>query len=159
MFQCVDDKCIECSQAGQSCVDKPCCPSFECKNNECAVCAPKGVNCSDSKPCCGSLECKSGKCEDPSTTCSPVGNWSGFYDFECNGPDGTFTMTVNADGTFTRSDGNNGTWSLGAGGAVLFSFVAGTQFTGTFAAGCGAITGPFVHEGTPGGCIELTRQE
>ena len=49
------------------------------------------------------------------------GNWTLFYDWDCDGTYSSATMTVNTDGTFTNSQGYRGLWTQDA-GMFMFTF-------------------------------------
>jgi hypothetical protein len=49
------------------------------------------------------------------------GNWTLFYDWDCDGTYSSATMTVNTDGTFTISEGFRGLWTQDA-GMFMFTF-------------------------------------
>jgi hypothetical protein len=50
-----------------------------------------------------------------------TGNWTLFYDWNCDGSYSKATMTVNANGTWTNSEGFNGQWVQIA-GIFMFNF-------------------------------------
>ena len=49
------------------------------------------------------------------------GNWTIFYDWDCDGTYSRATMTVNSDGTWTSSEGYSGLWVRQA-GMFVFTF-------------------------------------
>ena len=49
------------------------------------------------------------------------GNWTLFYDWDCDGSYSQTTMTVNTDGTFTVGEGFSGLWIQTA-GIFMFTF-------------------------------------
>jgi hypothetical protein len=50
-----------------------------------------------------------------------TGNWTLFYDWDCDGSYGKTTMTVNANGTLTIGEGSSGRWVQVA-GMFMFNF-------------------------------------
>ena len=61
------------------------------------------------------------------------GNWTLFYDWNCDGTYSKATMSVNTDGTLTLSEGYSGLWTQSA-GMFLFTLDSGeTTYAGDLA--------------------------
>ena len=62
-----------------------------------------------------------------------TGNWTLFYDWDCDGSYSKATMTINADGTWTSSESHNGQWVQIA-GMFMFNFASSkTTYAGNLA--------------------------
>lgn len=60
-----------------------------------------------------------------------TGNWTLFYDWDCDGSYSKATMTLSAAGTWTSSEGHNGQWVQIA-GIFMFNFTGfKTAYAGT----------------------------
>jgi hypothetical protein len=61
-----------------------------------------------------------------------TGNWTLFYDWNCDGTYSKATMTVNSDGTWSSSEGYKGLWVQLA-GMFMFTFNSETTYAGNLA--------------------------
>jgi hypothetical protein len=84
------------------------------------------------------------------------GNWTLFYDWDCDGSYSKATMTVNNNGTFTTNEGSSGLWTQLAG---MFTFTfnnSETTYSGALASK--AITGTSTTFAGLNGCFYMLQE-
>ena len=84
------------------------------------------------------------------------GNWTLFYDWDCDGSYSSTTMTVNADGTFSVGEGFSGKW-VQIGGMFVFKFDGlDTTYAGNLASK--SITGTSTTFSGLNGCFYMLQE-
>ena len=84
------------------------------------------------------------------------GNWTLFYDWDCDGSYSSTTMTVNDDGTFTVGEGFSGKWVQIA-GMFMFKFNGlDTTYAGNLASK--SITGTSTTFSGLNGCFYMLQE-
>jgi hypothetical protein len=82
-----------------------------------------------------------------------TGNWTLFYDWNCDGTYGSTTMTINSDGTWSNGEGYKGPWVQVA-GMFMFTFNnSDTTYAGNLASK--SITGISTSFGGLNGCFYM----
>jgi hypothetical protein len=84
------------------------------------------------------------------------GNWTLFYDWDCDGSYSKATMTVNANGTWTNNEGHSGPW-IQVAGMFMFTFNnSETTYAGNLASK--SITGISTTFSGLNGCFYMLQQ-
>jgi hypothetical protein len=84
------------------------------------------------------------------------GNWTLFYDWDCDGSYGKTTMTVDPSGTWTSGEGYSGLWVQTA-GMFMFTFNnSETTYAGTLASK--SITGISTTFSGSNGCFYMLQE-